>query len=65
MPNCQIHDNCDLVCSWCGYYCHTEAHRWQWKHVRRLSPGETAKPHEDDMPADREAFYNERAEEMP
>lgn len=54
MPNCQAHDDCDLVCT-CprGYYCQEE-HAGQWRHERR-----------PDMPDDLDEFYNERAERMP
>ena len=66
MPNCQEHEDCDLVCSECGsYYCqgtHRDAvdsrlsliHFPPWRHV-----------HRPDMPDDIEAYRNERAEEMP
>ena len=70
MPNCKVHEECDLVCPWDSDYCHTESHEEQWMHVssHRYRP-----IHEmralgllpDDMPEDREAYYNERAERMP
>jgi hypothetical protein len=65
MPNCKEHPRCDLVCRWCGYYCHNPHHEWRWAHIRRLSPGEGDIALESDMPEDPETNYNQRAEDMP
>ena len=53
MPNCTEHLDCDLVCSVCrGYYCRSDSHdAFHWIHERR-----------QDMPDDREEYYNDRAE---
>ena len=81
MPNCQEHEDCDLVCSTCGsYYCLLPAHGFydtpfhqRWLHAARLDkhhnnaiPTVQLDPRPpDDMPDDIEAYHNERAEEMP
>lgn len=71
MPNCEEHHDCDLVCPWCGYYCHTYLHEEDWKHVagyeRRYEAMRQAQEASvfDDMPDDVEEYYNERAERMP
>ena len=56
MPNCNEHQDCDLVCSVCGGdSCKSDSHcAWHWVHKRR-----------QDMPDDIEAYRNERAERMP
>ena len=56
MPNCEEHEDCDLVCSECGsYYCQSGSHEaFYWVHKLR-----------QEMPDDPEAYYNFRAEEMP
>jgi len=58
MPNCKEHANCDLVCEVCGsYYCSGDHLGYYFRHVPHEHPA-------DDMPDDREAYYNERAEQM-
>ena len=69
MPNCQQHEDCDLVCplDLDGYYCHNQAHEWRWNHVAHYQRRYEAmrQAWEDDALGDPEAYYNERAEEMP
>ena len=74
MPNCKTHPDCDLICSECGsYYCQSDSHdSVYWFHVNRFNHSynsdlKTPKIETplDDMPDDREAYYNERAERMP
>ena len=68
MPNvCDQHDHCTLQCAECrSYECQDQgSHReLPWLHRRDWTaiamPGLA-----DDMPDDREAYYNERAESMP
>ena len=71
---CDQDDFCQLQCSVdeCrSYECHDADHRWSpWLHRRdwmaiAASQGLSPALFDDDMPEDRETYYNERAERMP
>lgn len=69
--DCTIHQHCTLQCSECrSYNCQDDSHRelpylhrrdWLAIAQRLNATADSA----DDMPDDREAYYNERAERMP
>ena len=63
--NCDQHDHCTLQCGECrSYECQDVDHRWSpWLHRRDWEA--IIRQAVDDMPDDREAYYNERAERMP
>ena len=63
--NCDQHDHCALQCGLCeSYECQDAAHRWApWLHRRDWEA--IILQGVDDMPDDREEYYNERAERMP
>ena len=64
--NCDQHERCTLQCAECrSYECDDAAHRvLPWLH-RRDWEAIIRQAVSDDMPDDREAYYNERAERMP
>jgi hypothetical protein len=64
--DCDQHDLCALQCAECrSYECYEDAHRAiPWLH-RRDWEAIMLQPVVDDMPEDRETYYNERAERMP
>jgi hypothetical protein len=65
---CDQHDRCQLQCSVenCrSYECQDADHRWSpWLHRRDWEAIMTSGL-ADDMPVDRELYYNERGERMP
>ena len=66
MMTCDQHDHCTLQCGLCeGYECQDVDHRRApWLH-RRDWDAIIRQAVSDDMPDDREAYYNEQAERMP
>jgi len=67
---CDQHDFCQLQCAECrSYECHDADHRWSpWLHRRdwmAIAQSRGLSKALDDMPEDRETYYNERAERMP
>jgi len=63
---CDQHAHCTLQCAECqSYECQDVGHRdLPWLH-RRDWTAIAISGLADDMPDDREAYYNERAERMP
>ena len=70
---CDQHEHCQLQCAECkSYECQDQGYHRElpWLHRRdwmaiASSQGLSKTLFDDDMPVDREEYYNERAERMP
>lgn len=64
--DCTIHQHCSLQCSECrSYNCQDDSHRaLPYLHRRDWLSIASQRDTFDEMPDDRETYYNERAEQL-